>query len=109
MSTTKARFRAAIVAIAPAVLLFAFLPAMGIVGSEILGRRQIWLVAGAVVVMAAASFVSLGAAPYVGAATAIVKRWLLAYEMWRQRGPRHSRNRCRRPDGTSDLRRFRSR
>jgi hypothetical protein len=83
MSTTKARFRAAIVAIAPAVLLFAFLPAMGIVGSEILGRRLIWLVAGAVVVMAAASFVSLGAAPYVGAATAIVALWPLAYELWR--------------------------
>jgi hypothetical protein len=57
--------------------------AMGIVGSGVLGPRLTWLVAGALVVVAAARFVPLGAALYVGGAAAIVALWPLAYEMWK--------------------------
>jgi hypothetical protein len=57
--------------------------AMGIVRSEVLSPRLTWLVVGALVIMAAARFVPLGAALYVGGATAIVALWPLAYEMWK--------------------------
>jgi len=56
--------------------------AMGIVRSRVLGPRLTWLVVGAFVVMAAARFVPLGAALYVGGVAAIVALWPLAYEMW---------------------------
>jgi hypothetical protein len=57
--------------------------AMGIVRSRVLDPGLTWLVVGALVVMAAARFVPLGAALYVGGAAAIVALWPLAYEMWR--------------------------
>jgi hypothetical protein len=57
--------------------------AMGIVRSGVLGPQLTWLVVGALVVMAAARFVPLGAALYVGGAAAIVALWPLAYEMWK--------------------------
>jgi hypothetical protein len=57
--------------------------AMGIVRSGVLGPRLTWIVVGALVVMAAARFVPLGAALYVGGAGAIVALWPLAYEMWK--------------------------
>jgi hypothetical protein len=57
--------------------------AMGIVRSKVLSPQLAWLVAGALVVMAAARFIPLGAALYVGGAAAIVALWPLAYEMWK--------------------------
>jgi hypothetical protein len=57
--------------------------AMGIVRSGILSPRLTWLVVGALIVMAAARFVPLGAALYVGGAAGIVALWPLAYEMWK--------------------------
>jgi hypothetical protein len=57
--------------------------AMGIVRSGVLSPQLTWLVVGALAVMAAARFVPLGAALYVGGAAAIVALWPLAYEMWR--------------------------
>ena len=61
--------------------------AMGIVRSKVLGLRLTRLVVGALVVMAAARFVPLSAAPYVIAAAAIVALWPLAYEMWKYPEP----------------------
>jgi hypothetical protein len=57
--------------------------AMGIVRSGVLGLRLTRLVAGALVVMAAARFVPLSVAPYVIAVAAMVALWPLAYEMWK--------------------------
>ncbi len=57
--------------------------AIGIVRSGVLGPRLTRLVVGALVVMAVARFVPLGAALYVGGAAAIVALWPLAYEMWK--------------------------
>ena len=57
--------------------------AMGIVRSGVLSRRLTWLVAGALVVMAAARFVPLGAAQIVIGVAGILAFWPLAYEMWR--------------------------
>jgi hypothetical protein len=57
--------------------------AVGIVRSGVLDARLTWLVVGALFVMAAARFVPLGAALYVGGAAAIVALWPLAYEMWK--------------------------
>jgi hypothetical protein len=57
--------------------------AMGIVRSGVLSPRLTWIVVGALVVMAAARFVPLGAALYVGGAAGIVALWPLAYEMWK--------------------------
>jgi hypothetical protein len=57
--------------------------AMGIARSGVLSRRLTWLVVGALVVMAAARFVPLGVALYVGGAATIVALWPLAYEMWK--------------------------
>jgi len=57
--------------------------ALGIVRSKVLGPRLTWLVVGAFVVMAAARFVPLGAALYVGGVATILALWPLAYEMWK--------------------------
>jgi hypothetical protein len=57
--------------------------ATGLVRSGVLGARLSWLVVGALVVMAAARFVPLSAALYVGGVAAIVALWPLAYEMWK--------------------------
>ena len=57
--------------------------AMGVVRSGVLGPRLTRLVVGALVVMAVARFVPLGAALYVGGAAALVALWPLAYEMWK--------------------------
>jgi hypothetical protein len=65
-----------------AVGVFAF--AKGIADSRVLSRRLSRLVVGALVVMAVARFVPLGAAQfYVQGAAGIVALWPLAYEMWR--------------------------
>lgn len=73
-------FLAAAVTFALGVLGFA----MGIVRSGVLGPKLTWLVVGALVVMATARFVPLGAALYVGGVAAIVALWPLAYEMWKR-------------------------
>src|SRR5215204_6498675 len=57
--------------------------AMGIVRSGVLSPRLSWLVAGALVVMAAARFIPSGAALYVGGVAGMVALWPLAYEMWK--------------------------
>ena len=57
--------------------------AKGVVRSGILRPELAWLVAGALVVMAAARFVPLGPAQYVIGAAGVVALWPLAYEMWR--------------------------
>ncbi|HEU0247547.1 MAG TPA: hypothetical protein VFR38_10725 [Gaiellaceae bacterium] len=57
--------------------------ARGVLRSGILVPNLAWLVAGALVVMAAARFVPLGASQYVIGATGVVALWPLAYEMWR--------------------------
>jgi hypothetical protein len=65
-----------------AIGVFAF--AKGIADSRVLSRRLSRLVVGALVVMAIARFVPLGAAQlYVQGAAGIVALWPLAYEMWR--------------------------
>ncbi len=56
--------------------------ALGIVRSGVLSPQLTWLVAGALVVMAAARFVPLGAAQIVIGVAGIVALWPLAYEMW---------------------------
>jgi hypothetical protein len=56
--------------------------AMAIVRSGVLSRELTWLVAGALVVMAAARFVPLGAAQIVIGAAGVVALWPLAYETW---------------------------
>jgi hypothetical protein len=57
--------------------------AMGIARSEVLSPPLTWLVVGALVVMAVARFVPLGAAQYVIAAAGILALWPLAYKMWK--------------------------
>src|SRR5215217_4836724 len=65
-----------------AIGVFAF--AKGIVDSRILSRRLTWLVVGALVVMAVARLVPVGAVQfYVQGAAGIVALWPLAYEMWK--------------------------
>jgi hypothetical protein len=61
--------------------------AVGIVRSGVLGPRLTWLVVGALFVMAAARFVPLGAALYVGGLAGLVAMWPLAYEMWKHPEP----------------------
>lgn len=58
--------------------------AMGIVRSGVLSEQRTWLVAGALVVMAAARFVPLGAAQYVIGVAGMVALSPLAYQMWEQ-------------------------
>lgn len=55
--------------------------AAGIVSSGVMQPEQTWLVVAALVVTAAARFVPLGPALYVGGAALIVALWPLAYEM----------------------------
>ncbi len=69
-------------AITFAVGVFAF--AKGIADSRVLSRRLTRLVVGALVVMAVARFVPVGAVQfYVQGAAGIVALWPLAYEMWK--------------------------
>ena len=66
-----------------AIGVFAF--AKGIADSRILRRRLTWLVVGALVVMAVARLVPVGAVQfYVQGAAGIVALWPLAYEMWKR-------------------------
>src|SRR5829696_10279218 len=66
-----------------AIGVFAF--AKGIADSRILSRRQTWLVVEALVVMAVARLVPVGAVQfYVQGAAGIVALWPLAYEMWKR-------------------------
>jgi hypothetical protein len=66
-----------------AIGVFAF--AKGIADSRVLSRRLSRLVVGALVVMAVARFVLIGAAQfYVQGAAGIVALWPLAYEMWKR-------------------------
>lgn len=62
--------------------------AMGILRSGVLSVRVARLVVGALVVMAAARFVPLGAAQYVIGVAGIVALWFLASEMWKHPEPR---------------------
>lgn len=57
--------------------------AIGITQSGVLSKRLTWLVAGALVVMAAARFVPLGAAQIVIGVAGVVAFWPLAQAMWR--------------------------
>jgi hypothetical protein len=57
---------------------------IGIVRSDVLGTGLTWIVAGALVVMAATRFFPVGAAQlYVGPAAGLVALWSLAYAMWK--------------------------
>jgi hypothetical protein len=56
--------------------------ARGIARSGVLSSQLTWLVVGALVVMAAARFVPLGAAQYVIGAAGLLALLPLAYEMW---------------------------
>jgi hypothetical protein len=55
---------------------------MAIARSGVMSRLATWLVVAALVVMAAARFAPLSAAPYVIAAAGILALWPLAYVMW---------------------------
>ncbi|MBA2424748.1 MAG: hypothetical protein H0V58_05230 [Actinobacteria bacterium] len=57
--------------------------AISIARSGVLGKQLTWLTVGAVVVMAAARFVPLGAAQIVIGVAAVVALWPLAFEMWK--------------------------
>ena len=66
-----------------AIGVFAF--AKGIADSRILSRRLTWLIVGALMVMAVARLVPVGAVQfYVQGAASIVALWPLAYEMWKR-------------------------
>lgn len=65
--------------------------AMGIARSEVLSPRLTWLVAGALVVMAVARFIPLGAASFVIATGGILALWPLAFNMWKQPGVQPAR------------------
>lgn len=74
----------------PVLLTGAFTFALGVLGfargiadSGILSRRLNWLVLGALLVMAAARFVPLGAVQlYVQGVAGIAALWPMAYQMW---------------------------
>jgi cytochrome bd-type quinol oxidase subunit 2 len=66
--------------------------AMGIARSEVLSSPLTWVVAVALVVMAAARFVPLGAAQYVIGVAAVVVLWPLAAEMWTHPMPQSTRS-----------------
>jgi hypothetical protein len=55
---------------------------IAIARSGVMSRMATWLAVGALVVMAAARFVPVSAAPYVIAAAGILALWPLAYAMW---------------------------
>ena len=69
--------------------------ATGILRSGILSAQRTWIVVAALVVMAGARFVPLGAAQYVIGVAAVVALWPLAAEMWKRSGrdPRHGQPR----------------
>ena len=83
--------------------------AVGIVRGGVLGPRLTWLVVGALFVMAAARFVPLGAALYVGGPGRprgdVAAGIRDVGSTLSPRDPLDSRDRCRRPDSTNDLRR----
>jgi hypothetical protein len=56
--------------------------AIGIVRSGVMSPMPTWVVVGALVVMAAARFVPLSAAPYVIGVGGILALWPLAFSMW---------------------------
>jgi hypothetical protein len=58
--------------------------AIAIVRSAVMNPLPTWLVVGALVVMAAARFVPLSAAPYVIAVAGILALWPLAFTMWKR-------------------------
>lgn len=58
--------------------------AIAIVRSAVMDPLASWLVAGALVVMAAARFAPLSAAPYVIAVAGVVALWPLASAMWKR-------------------------
>ena len=62
--------------------------ARGIAHSGMLRSQPMWLVVGALVVMAAARFVPLGAAQYVIGVAGLLALLPLAYEMWERPGAR---------------------
>ncbi len=62
--------------------------ATAIVRSGVLSAQMARLVVGALVVMAAARFVPLGAAQYVIGVAGVVALWPLAFEMWKHPKPR---------------------
>jgi hypothetical protein len=74
---------------AVSVALGAFALALGIARSGILSRRLRRLVIAALVVMAVARFIPLGAAQIVIGTAAVVALWPLAYAMWRHPVARH--------------------
>ena len=80
--------------------------AIGIVRSRVLSQQRTWLVAGALIVMAAARFVPLGAAQYVIGVAGLVALTPLACEMWEQPNARPEGPPLPTPalDGTSDRR-----
>src|SRR5918997_1402107 len=62
-----------------------FVFAKGVADSRILSRRLTWLVVGALVVMALARLVPVGAVQfYVQGGAGIVALWPLAYELWKR-------------------------
>jgi FtsH-binding integral membrane protein len=65
--------------------------AMGVKESGVLSKRLTWPVAGALVVMAAARFVPLGAAQIVIGVAGVVAFWPLARAMWSRSGELPSR------------------
>lgn len=68
--------------------------AVAIVRSGVLSARLTWIVASALVVLAAARFVPLGVAFYVSAVAGVVALWPLSYRLWEQsegRAERHAR------------------
>jgi cytochrome bd-type quinol oxidase subunit 2 len=67
--------------------------AMGIARSQVLSSPLTWVVAVALVVMAAARFVPLGAAQNVIGVAAVVALWPLAAEMWTHPMPQSTRSR----------------
>jgi FtsH-binding integral membrane protein len=79
----------------PVLLLGAISFALGALGfaraiahSGVLSSQRMWLVVGALVVMAAARFVPLGAAQYVIGMAGLLALVPLAYEMWERPGVR---------------------
>jgi hypothetical protein len=62
--------------------------AVGVVRNGLLSAQRSWLVAVALVVMAAARFIPLGAAQFVIGVAAVLALWPLAAEMWTHPRPR---------------------
>ena len=77
-------FVSVVVASGLAFALGALCFALAIVRTRVLGGRLTQLVAGALVVLAVARFIPLGAAFYVSSVAAIAALWPLAYAVWEQ-------------------------